>query len=125
MTEVRRLLIVIGAAEGDASRAKECALTELGRAAVLCALRANALRPAAPPVVPPEPPPVAAPRAERAAVVLPPVPGGAPPHLDPMNTDDRAELISLARTPSWPPRSTRARRSWSSAARPSTRACIS
>lgn len=97
MTEVNRLLIAIGAAQGDPlSHRQECALTELGRAAVLCALRTNALRPAAPRVIPPEPQPSAVPRAERAAVVLPPVPGGTPAHLDPMNTDDRAELICLA-----------------------------
>ena len=96
MTEVYRLLIAIGAAQGDSLSRQRCALTELGRAAVLCALRARALRPAAAPVVPPEPPPAAGARAGRAAVVLPPVPGGAPPHLDPLNADDRAELIRLA-----------------------------
>jgi hypothetical protein len=34
--------------------------------------------------------------AERVGVAIPPVPGGAPPHLDPADEDERAELISLA-----------------------------
>ena len=91
MTDVRRILLAIGAAEGDALSRRECRLTGLGRAAVLAALRAQALR-----SPPPElsPPPTL--RSERATVVLPPVPGGAPPHLDPADDDDRAELIRLA-----------------------------
>ena len=93
MTDVRRLLLAIGAAEGDALSRKECRLTELGRAAVLAALRAHALRSPPPP---PELSPQRALRAERAGVVLPPVPGGAPSHLDPADEDDRAELIRLA-----------------------------
>jgi hypothetical protein len=96
MTDVRRLLIAVGAAQGDALGRAECALTELGRAAVLCALRAHALRPSLPPPAPPELPPRPGLRAERAAAALPPVPGGALPQLDPMNEDDRAELIRLA-----------------------------
>ncbi|HET8536021.1 MAG TPA: DUF1841 family protein [Solirubrobacteraceae bacterium] len=96
ITEVYRLLIAIGAAQGDPLSRQQCALTELGRAAVLCALRANALRPATPSVAPSEPPPAPGPWAERAAAALPPVPGGAPPHLDPLDADERAELIRLA-----------------------------
>ena len=49
MTDVRRLLLAIGAAEGDALSRGQCTLTEHGRAAVLCALRAHALRPSPPP----------------------------------------------------------------------------
>ena len=96
MTDVRRVLLAIGAAEGDALSRRACRLTELGRAAVLCALRAHALRPPPPLPAPPEPAPQPDLRAERAAAVLPPVPGGAPPHLDPADDDDRAELIRLA-----------------------------
>ncbi|MDP9384970.1 MAG: DUF1841 family protein, partial [Actinomycetota bacterium] len=44
----------------------------------------------------PEPPPPPGLHPERAAIVLPPVPGGAPPGLDPTDEDDRAELIRLA-----------------------------
>ena len=33
---------------------------------------------------------------ERAAAALPSLPGGAPPHLDPTDEDDRAEIIRLA-----------------------------
>ena len=96
MTDVRRVLLAIGAAEGDALSRGECTLSERGRAAVLCALRAHALRPPPPP--PPMPEPQSRPdlRAERAGAVLPPVPGGAPPHLDPTDGDGRAELIRLA-----------------------------
>ena len=96
MTDVRRVLLAIGAAEGDALSRRECTLTERGRAAVLCALRAHALRP--PPSPPPMPEPQSRPglRAERAGAVLPPVPGGAPPALDPTDEDGRAELIRLA-----------------------------
>lgn len=96
MTDVRRVLLAIGAAEGDALSRRECTLTELGRAAVLCALRAHALRPPPPPSALPEPRPRPGLRVERAGVVLPPVPGGAPPNLDPADEDDRAELIRLA-----------------------------
>ena len=96
MTDVRRVLLAIGAAEGDALSRRECTLTELGRAAVLCALRAHALRPPPPPPAPPEPPSRPDLRAERARVVLPPVPGGAPPDLDPADEGERAELIRLA-----------------------------
>jgi hypothetical protein len=60
---------------------------------VLAALRAHALRsPPPPPELSPQP----ALRAERAGLVLPPVPGGVPSHLDPADEDDRAELIRLA-----------------------------
>jgi hypothetical protein len=97
MTDVRYVLLAIGAAEGHAlSLRGGCTLTELGRAAMLCALRAGALRPR-PAMLPPVDP--ASSRdliAQRAGVVLPPVPGGAPPHLDPLDEDDRAELIRLA-----------------------------
>ena len=96
MTDVRRVLLAIGAAEGDALSRRGCTLTERGRAAVFCVLRAHALRPPPPP--PPMPEPQSRPglRAERAGAVLPPVPGGAPPHLDPIDEDGRAELIRLA-----------------------------
>ena len=96
MTDVRRVLLAIGAAEGDALSRSECTLTEPGRAAVLCALRAHALRP--PPSLPPQPDPQPGPpvNAQRAGAALPPVPGGAPPHLDAADEDDRAELIRLA-----------------------------
>ena len=98
MTAVRRVLLAIGAAEGDALSRKECTLTEPGRAAVLCALRAHALLAAPPPPPPPLPEPQSRPglRAERAGAVLPPVPGGAPPYLDPTEEDGRTELIRLA-----------------------------
>jgi len=96
MTAVRRVLLAIGAAGGDVLSRKECTLTEPGRAAVLCALRAHALLAAPPP--PPLPEPRSRPglRAERASAVLPPVPGGAPPYLDPTEEDGRTELIRLA-----------------------------
>lgn len=96
MTDVRRVLLAIGAAEGGVLSREPCTLTERGRAAMLCALRAHALRPAPPPPAPLdlEPQPVL--RLERAGAVLPPVPGGAPPHLDPGDEDDGAELIRLA-----------------------------
>ncbi len=96
MTEVYRLLIAIGAAQGDPVGRQECTphRARAGR---------GALRPArwsaasgCGPTSPPAPPPAAGPRAERAAVVLPRLPGGAPPHLDPLDTDDLAELIRLA-----------------------------
>lgn len=93
---MRRVLLALGAAEGDALSRRECRLTELGRTAVLAALRAHALRspPPPPPLREPSPPPAL--RPERAGAVLPPVPGGAPPHPDPADEDDRAELIRLA-----------------------------
>ena len=96
MGEVRRLLLAIGVAEGELSSLRECRLTELGRAAALASLRAHALRsqPSLPAAPTPPPPPAA--RVERAGAVLPPVPGGAPPHLDPADEDERAELIRLA-----------------------------
>ena len=96
MTDVCRLMLAIGAAEGDALSRRECTLTTLGRAAVLCALRAHALLPPPPP--PPLPEPQSGPglRAERVDAVLPPVPGGVPPYLDPTEEDGRAELIRLA-----------------------------
>jgi Domain of unknown function (DUF1841) len=97
MTDVRYVLLAIGAAEGDALGFRgECTLTEPGRALVLCALRSQALRapPSPPPLADLEPPPGVI--AERAGAALPPVPGGAPPHLDPADEDERAELISLA-----------------------------
>lgn len=96
MTEVRRVLLAIGAVEGDSLSREECALTERGRALVLCALRAHALRPPPPSPAPPGPPPPPDLLLERAAVALPPVPGGAPSSLDPADEDDRAELIRLA-----------------------------
>jgi hypothetical protein len=96
MTDVRRVLLAIGAAEGDALSRTEYTLTEPGRAAVLCALRAHALRPPPPPRAPAEPPPPPDLLLERAGVVLPPVPGGVPLHLNPADKDDRAELICLA-----------------------------
>jgi hypothetical protein len=96
MTEVRRVLLAIGAAEGDALSRRECTLTGPGRAAVLCALRAHALRPPPSPPPPPYPEPRLGLSMERAAAALPSVPGGAPPHLDPTDEDDRAELIRLA-----------------------------
>ncbi|HSS57010.1 MAG TPA: DUF1841 family protein [Solirubrobacteraceae bacterium] len=95
MTDVRRVLLAIGAAEGDPLSRQECTLTEPGRAAVLCALRAQALRPPLPPAAPDPPPPPDL-LLERAGVALPPVPGGAPSALDPADEDDRAELIRLA-----------------------------
>ena len=96
MTDVRYVLLAIGAAEGDALTLRGgCTLTERGRAAVLCALRAHALRPPPSPPVPDLAPPPDLIK-ERAGAVLPPVPGGAPPHLDPADEDDRAELIRLA-----------------------------
>lgn len=92
---VRRVLIAIGAAEGDGWSREEITLTEPGRAVVLCALNSHALRPVPAPVAPdpPSPPDL---RAERVALALPPVPGGAPAHLDPVDEDDRAELVRLA-----------------------------
>ena len=78
MTDVRRVLLAIGAAEGDALSRSECTLTEPGRAAVLCALRAQALRPPPPPPGPPDPPPLPDLHLERAGVALPPV--RAAPH---------------------------------------------
>lgn len=51
MTDVRRVLLAIGAAEGDAMSRGECTLSERGRAVVLCALRARALTPEAFPSV--------------------------------------------------------------------------
>jgi hypothetical protein len=94
MTDIRHVLLAIGAAEGDALSRRELKLTELGRAAVVGALRAHALR--SPPPQPLEPSPRRALRAERAGVAMPPVPGGAPSHLDPADDDDCAELIRLA-----------------------------
>jgi uncharacterized protein DUF1841 len=96
MTDVRRVLLAIGAAEGEALSREECVLTGPGRAAVLCALRAQALRPSPLAPAPLEPPPPPDPLLERAGVALPAVPGGAPPHLRPGDADDRAELIRLA-----------------------------
>jgi Domain of unknown function (DUF1841) len=98
MTDVRYVLLAIGAAEGDALTLRGgCSLTERGRAAVLCALRAHALRPPPPPAAPlPELEPLPDLIAERVGAALPPVPGGAPAHLDPADEDDRAELIRLA-----------------------------
>jgi hypothetical protein len=97
MTDVRYVLLAIGAAEGDAlSLRGGCTLSDRGRAIVLCALRAHAVRRQAalsPPPDPERPPHL---RPERVAAALPPVPGGAPPHLDPAEQDDRAELIRLA-----------------------------
>jgi hypothetical protein len=63
---------------------------------VRCALRERALQAPEPLPAPPELPPVPAVHLDRAAVALPPVPGGAPPHLDPTDEDDLAELIRLA-----------------------------
>jgi uncharacterized protein DUF1841 len=96
MTDVLRVLLAIGAAEGDLLSRVECALTEPGRAAVLCALRAQALRPPPLPPAPPERPPPPDLLLEYAGVALPPVPGGTPSTLDPADEDDRAELIRLA-----------------------------
>jgi hypothetical protein len=96
MTDVRRVLLAIGAAEGDPRSRAECALTEPWRAAVLCALRAQALRPQPLPPAPPDPPPPPELLLERAGVALPPVPGGTPSALEPADEDDRAELIRLA-----------------------------
>jgi hypothetical protein len=96
MTDVRRVLLAIGAAEGDPLSREQCALTEPGRAAVLCALRAQALGPPPPPPAPPDAPPPPDLFLERVGVALPPVPGGAPSTLDPADEDDRAELIRLA-----------------------------
>lgn len=97
ITQVLRLLIAIGAAEGDAiSLRGRCALTGPGRAAALCALRVRAARAQPSPVPPAEPEPQPVLDLQRAAAALPPVPGGAPPHLDPADHDDRAELIRLA-----------------------------
>jgi hypothetical protein len=95
VTDVLHVLLAIGAAEGGAVSHDRCRLTEHGRAIVLRALHTRALRPSPPPAIPPAPPPPAV-RLERAGVALPPVPGGAPPHLDPSNEDDLAELIRLA-----------------------------
>ena len=94
MGEVRRLLLGIGVAEGELLSLRECRLTELGRAAALASLRAHALR--SQPSLPAAPTPPSAARVERAGAVLPPVPGGASPHLDPADEDERAELIRLA-----------------------------
>jgi hypothetical protein len=94
MGEVRRLLLAIGVAEGELLSLRECRLTELGRAAALASLRAHALR--SQPSLPAAPIPPSAPRVERAGAVLPPVPGGASPHLGPADEDERAELIRLA-----------------------------
>jgi hypothetical protein len=93
VTDVLRTLLATGAAEGDALSRSPCRLTEHGRAIVRCALRAQAVRsfPAMPAL-----PPAPAVRVERVGVALPPVPGGAPPHLDPSDEDDLAELIRLA-----------------------------
>src|SRR4051794_26264358 len=55
MTDVRRVLWAIGAAEGDPLSRSECTLTARGGAAVLCALRAQALHP--PPLPGPSSPP--------------------------------------------------------------------
>ena len=96
MTDVRQVLLAIGAAEGDALSRAGYTLTGPGRALVLCALRAHALRSSPVPLAPPEPPPAPDPLLERAGVALPPVPGGAPPTLDAAVEDDRAELIRLA-----------------------------
>jgi hypothetical protein len=96
MAEVRRVLLAIGVAEGDALSRRECTLTEPGRAAALCALRTRALLPPPEPSAPPEPFPPPDLLLERAGVALPPVPGGAPPTLDPADHDDRAELIRIA-----------------------------
>ncbi|HUO70706.1 MAG TPA: hypothetical protein VMU39_08015 [Solirubrobacteraceae bacterium] len=96
MTDVRRVLLAIGAAEGDALSRRDCTLTGPGRAAVLCALRAHALRSPPPSSLLPDPQPRPGLNAERAAVALPPVPGGIPPGLDPTDEDDRAKLIRLA-----------------------------
>jgi hypothetical protein len=94
VNDVRRLLLAIGAAEGGPLSRKEVTLTDLGRCVALSALRAHALRPQpVPSLEPAEPPPL---RVERARVALPSVPGGAPPHLDPADVDDRSELIRLA-----------------------------
>jgi Domain of unknown function (DUF1841) len=96
MTDVRRVLLAIGAAEGDALSRSECTLTERGRAAVLCALRVHALRPRPLPPALPDPTPPPDLLLERAGVALPPVPGGTASALDPADEDDRAELIRLA-----------------------------
>lgn len=96
MTDVRRVLLAVGVAEGDVSSRRECTLTERGRAAVLCALRSQALHQPPPPPAPPDLEPPLAARRERAGAALPPVPGGAPSHLDPGDEGDRAELIRLA-----------------------------
>ena len=97
MTDVRYVLAAIGAAEGDPLALRGgCTLTEPGRALVLFALRVHALRrPPSPPPLPDLQPPHGM-IAERAGAALPPVPGGAPPHLDPADEEERAELISLA-----------------------------
>lgn len=101
MADVRRLLLAIDAAEGGVTDRRACTLTELGRVAVLCALRAHAMRPAPPPSFEadegwPDDENELELRADRVGLALPPVPGGAPPHLSPADDDDRAELIRLA-----------------------------
>ncbi len=96
VTDVLHVLLAIGAAEGGALSRDGCRLTEHGRAIVLRALRAQALRSSPPPAAPPAPPAAPTVRLERVRVALPPVPGGAPPHLDPNDEDDLAELIRLA-----------------------------
>ena len=93
VTDVLRILLAIGAAEGGALSRSACRLTRRGRAIVRCALRAQALR-SSPPL--PAPPPTPVVRLERVGVAVPPVPGGAPPHLDPSDEDDLTELIRLA-----------------------------
>jgi hypothetical protein len=97
MTDVRYLLLAIGAARGDALALRAgCTLTEPGRALILFALRVHALRrPPSPPPLPDLQPPQGV-ITGRVSAALPPVPGGAPPHLDPADEDERAELISLA-----------------------------
>jgi hypothetical protein len=92
VTEVLRVLLAIGAAEGDALSRSTCRLTEHGRAVVRCALRAQALG-WSPPL--PSLPPAPAVRRERVDVAVPPVPGGAPAHLDPGDEDDLAEPTAL------------------------------
>lgn len=97
ITEVQGLLIAIGAAEGDAMSFRgNCTLTAPGRAAVLCALRIRATQPQPSPLAAPDPEPEPNLDLQRASAALPPVPGGAPPDLDPADHDDRAELIRLA-----------------------------
>ena len=93
VTDVLRILLATGAAEGGALSRSACRLSEHGRAIVRCALRTLALRSSPPlPTLPPAP----TVRLERVGVAVPPVPGGAPPHLDPSDEDDLAELIRLA-----------------------------
>jgi hypothetical protein len=69
--EARRLLLAIGAAEGDSFGRNACTLTEPGRSAVLCALGAHAVR-------------------ARAAIPL--VPGGASADFDLVSEVDHAVL---------------------------------